>query len=75
MAHSFLGLVVFERRCTCVHYDGVELERTPLLQDLERPVPGPQRRVRVPPIPLLLQQLLVVTSEPPVELVLILDLD
>jgi hypothetical protein len=46
--HSFFRL--FERRRTCVHHDGVEFERTPLFEHLERPVPGPQRRVRVPPV-------------------------
>jgi len=45
---SFFELIVFERRLTCIHHDGVELEGTPLLQHLERPVPRPQRRVRVP---------------------------
>jgi hypothetical protein len=48
-----------------VHHDGVELEGTPLLQHLERPVPRPQRRVRLPPLQLLFQDLLVMTGKHP----------
>lgn len=35
MAHSLLQLI-FERRGICIHDDAVELERTPVLQHLER---------------------------------------
>jgi uncharacterized protein YdhG (YjbR/CyaY superfamily) len=55
-AHSFFQLIVFEWRLTGIHHDGVELERTPLLEQLERSVPGPQRRVRVPPVQLFLEE-------------------
>src|SRR5918995_7027272 len=34
----------FERRLAGVHHHRVKLERTPLPQNLERPVPRPQRR-------------------------------
>ena len=37
---SFFELVVLERRLTGIYDDGVELERTPLLQRPERPVPA-----------------------------------
>ena len=53
----------------------MDLERTPLLEQLERPVPGPQRRVGVPPVQLMLEELLVVTGKPLGELILIFKLD
>ena len=53
----------------------MELEGTALPKHLERPVPGPERRVRVPPVQLLLEQLLVMTGEPLGEFVLVFDLD
>jgi hypothetical protein len=61
---SFFELIVFERRLTYVHHDGVELEGTPLLQHLERPVPRPQRRVRIPPLQLFFEDLLLMTGKP-----------
>src|SRR6266540_5380844 len=72
---SFLDLVVFKRRLTAVHHDGVELERTPLLEHLERPVARPQRRVRVPPLQFFFEELLVMPGKPPGELVFIFDLN
>jgi hypothetical protein len=62
---------VFKWRLTAVHHDGVELERTPLLQPLERLVARPQSR---PPVQLFFEQLLVMTGERPGELVLIFAL-
>jgi hypothetical protein len=52
-----------------------EHEGTPLLEHLERPVPRPQRRVRVPPVQLLLEELLVMMDKPPGELVFVSDLN
>ena len=68
---SIFGLIVFERRLTGVHHDGVELEGTPLFQHLERPVVRPQRRVRVPPFQLFFEELLVMTGKSPAEFVFI----
>src|SRR6266540_6477805 len=39
-----------------------ELQRTPLLEHLERPVPRPQRRVRVPSAQFFFEELLVMTG-------------
>jgi len=72
---SSFEFVVLERRLTGIYHDGVELERTPLLQRPERPVPRPQRRIRVPPSQLFLEELPVMTAKPSGELVLIFDLD
>jgi hypothetical protein len=59
---SSFALIVFERRFTGVNDDGVELERTPLLQHLERPIPRPEPRVRVPPSQFFFEEFLVVTG-------------
>src|SRR5205823_6680601 len=72
---SFLGLVVFERRLTRIHHNGVELEGTPLPHRLERAVPGPQGRVRVPAVQLFLEELLVIAFEELCELVLVFDIN
>ena len=46
------------------HNDGMELERTPLLQHLERPISRPQRRVRVPPVQLFFEEFLGMAGKP-----------
>src|SRR5918996_3577461 len=72
---SFFELVVLERGLAGVHDDGVELERTPLMQHLERSIMRPQRRVRVPAVQLFFEQLLMMMGKPPGELVLVFDLN
>jgi hypothetical protein len=45
-AHSFFHLIVFERRRTGIHHDGVEFERTPLRQPHRQRCPSDPRRTR-----------------------------